>query len=473
VPKSILADGNLTEVYFEQTSLFIALFLLALAGLLADRLTHFFLIWGIAFVVNPMYGAWAALFFAVTYAADPERPPIGRLAKRAPIFLLLAAPMLVSSLRVFMQPNPSPELWEWVMRLLNSPHLAAETWRPVVWRDFSIFVVLVGASALAIKNRRPRLTWLMLAWSGFAVAVVGLGVWAAASERGLGVLSVQPARASDLYYLSAGVAVVSLAGFLAESRATGAALAVACLSIGAMGYLLSPSFGMHGVRIFVVSSVLGVLALAIARHRAMAGSRRWRPRRLRVEEAAAVTICLLLALASSGAAARSLRGRVKEQGSLRAALYRGPSPRVKRIANWARTSVGPEAVFLHDPISWDWAHFRYLSERPVYVTWKDGSAVQWEPSYSEEWSRRFAAMGFKDRWRDRWDVSKFGEIGRIRQSLKFRYSKLSDGDIRSMRSEFSIDYWVAPLGAPTAWPVVFTSEDYQVVELPPARPGSP
>lgn len=463
VPQSILADGNLTEVYFEQTSFFMGFFMLALIELLLGRSFRFYLLWGIAFVVNPMYGSWAAFFFLVTFAFDSRRPTIGHLIKRSPAFLILALPILVSSLRVFMQPSPSRELSTWVNRLLNAPHLAPETWDSMVFWDFSWFAALMVAWALAGRGRGPRFSNLLLAWTGFAVLSLVIGIWASVSDWGVRLLPIQPARATDLFYLTAGVAVAAAAGALVETRASIATATVATVSWGTIALLLSPSFRQHTTWIFVLAAVAvaGLVALLGFRSTSEQGRLRGFSRGVPL-----LAVCALLVLVTSWTAYGSVEERFQAMGNAWAALYRGPNPQVSEIADWAKAATEPESVFLHDPIAWEWAQFRYLANRPVFVTWKDGSAVLWEPAYAAEWSDRFAAMGFRGRWRDRWDVTRKGEIRRIRRSLRYRHTQLGDGDLQRLGSRYRIDYWVAPRSMKTSWPVVFRTVDYQVIEVP-------
>lgn len=463
VPVSILADGNLTEVYFEQTSLFMGFFLLALASLLGGRPMSFFVLWGLAFVGNPLYGSWAFFFFAITFAVDPRRPGLVDMAKKAPVFLVMALPILVSSLRVFLQPKTSRELITWVNRLLNSPHVAPETWDPVVFREFGAFVILLSLWAVAVRGRFHRVSRLVLAWCGFGVGAVVVGILASRTSWGSALLPVQPARATDLFYLSAAVAAVAGAGFWAEKRSSGVTLAVASLYIGSVGFLLSPSLRAHTAVFYLAFAISGAVLMVIWKQLGHLEKSR---EGVLSHGVAAAALGFLFLGSTTWTAAGSLLERGEKWGSVRAALWRGPNPQVLEIADWARESTAGEAVFLHDPIAWEWAQFRYLSERPTFVTWKDGAAVQWDPAYAPEWSQRFAALGFRGRRRDRWNLSNRRVTSRIRQSLRRRYSRFSERDVRRLGARYRIEYWIAPRRTPTTWPVVFRSDDYQIIEVP-------
>ncbi len=460
-PKSLLGDGSLTEVYFEQTSLYTPFFLLAVAGYLDRRPTSFVLLAGLAFVINPLYGSWAALFFVMTYVCDPHRPQFGRLRRGALLFLLLLIPVLAHGLRVLLLPHPSPDLWIWVIRLLNSPHVAPETWDRLAFGDVAILSAMALGLALALGKGQARLSTLLAAWTGFAGVSIMLGFVAIESPAFAPLLAVQPFRATDLFCLPAGVALVSAASAHAEAMQRTSSWLVSSILFLAVCTLLTPGFRESAVLVIVLSAVCLLVATAGPSWVAA----RSRDRRTSTAKVAAG---LLLASTAVGAAVVELHARTEKLGSLEQALYRGPDAQVLEVANWARTSTPRRSIFFHDPISWEWAQFRYLAERPVFVTWKDGSAAQWAPAYAEEWEERFAALGFKGRWSERWDVTRRGEISRIRQSLKRRYGQLTEEDVRALGT---IDYWVAPRRARASSPVVFVTGKYKVVRL--VTPQSP
>lgn len=481
-PESILGDGNLTEVYFEQSSLFMPLFLLALASLLEGRSLRFVLLWGLAFLVNPMYGVWAGLFFAGTYLADPQRPQLRRLLKVSPIFFLMVTPIVVHGLRALSRPKPASDLWAWEIRLLNSPHLAPSTWYPAQFRAFALFVLLALSVGLLMRRRDSRAWSLAAAWSLLAMVFLGLGLAVGGSDRWLEIMVLQPVRATDFSYLAAGVLIVATTAGLAVEKLAPFGPLWFTLCFAATGHLLSPAFRDHALWPFLVSGLLASAYLATRERRARRGAAAGLPSSgeatsrsgpVDPHRSRAPAIVALAAVAGLVAALGGLAQRARDRGDLLESLYRRPDPQLVEIADWARTSTAADAVFLHDPISWEWAQFRYLAQRPVYATWKDASAVLWAPAYAEEWSRRFAAFGFRGRWRDRWDISRRGEIRKIRQSLRYRYKRLTDADLQAMRSEFRIDYWISPVGAGSALSVAFATADYKVLEVDPGPQRHP
>ena len=456
VPQSILGNGNLTEVYFEQTSLFVPLFMLALAYLLEGKAVRFYVFWALAFLINPMYGSWAGIFFLGTYLIDTNRPGFKVMLRTAPIFVLLVTPIVVQGFLALSQPKPDPGLWSWAIRLLNSPHLAPSTWPLAQFRDFALFGALVIAIGLLVRRSFPRVQSLTSMWTALACGFLTLGIVVGRTDRWLEILVLQPARATDLFYLSAGVAIVAATADLVVQRPTAVRILLFTGTFSATGYLLSPSFRHHAVWAMLLMGVVVAGLVAV--------QRRWRPeiRIVRGPVWLAVSVMGVLMLAMFG----SFQERAEKWRSREKALVRGPDAQIVAIADWARRSTAEDAIFFHDPIHWDWAQFRYLADRPVYATWKDASAVLWDPPYTEEWSRRFAAFGFRDQWRDRWDISKRGEIFRMRSSMRLRYNRLKPSDIRLMLRDFDIDYWIAPRKAWSKnYPVVFETEHFKVLKL--------
>ena len=115
---------------------------------------------------------------------------------------------------------------------------------------------------------------------------------------------------------------------------------------------------------------------------------------------------------------------------------------------------------------WKWAQFRYLSQRPVFTTWKDASAVLWDPGFAHQWTARFQAFGFRDELRDRWDLSRQGEVRRIRRNLTAHYRELDDSDVQEMAGIYRIDYWIAPVDTATEFPEVARAGEYKILDLP-------
>ena len=70
------------------------------------------------------------------------------------------------------------------------------------------------------------------------------------------ILVLQPARATDLFYLSAGVAIIGATGALAAMRMTASRVLLFTGTFAAAAFFLSPSFRGHAVWPTLVVGVL-------------------------------------------------------------------------------------------------------------------------------------------------------------------------------------------------------------------------
>ena len=456
-PYPILGDGTLVEVYWEQSSMFMPLFVLALALLLEGKPGRFCLLFGIAYLVNPLYGSWAGLFFGLTWLVDPSRIAWHRVIRFSPLFLLPALPVFLGGVDVLSQPEVDMNLWMWVNRLLISPHAFPETWPAVLFWRFLIFTGLVVAAGRILEGRRSRLSRLTLAWAALACAFLALAPLAA-SGLSRALLVFQPARAAELFYLAGGVTVASVVAYLLESRHGGVAYLSCVGALSSLWYLLVPEFRDYAFLPSLLFGALGAVALWTIWRRQGARDRRWMA-------AAGVWLLFAAGLTVSASVAR----RIKHEGSVARAMYRLPIPDMVQLAEWAETNTAIDDVFFHDPVKWEWAQFRYLARRPVYTTWKDASAVLWDPSFATEWQSRFAAFGFRDELRDQWDLSQQGEVKRIRRSLMSHYLDLGDEQLREMADRYRIDYWIAPSWTASGFPEVARAGSFKVLDVRQSR----
>jgi hypothetical protein len=224
--------------------------------------------------------------------------------------------------------------------------------------------------------------------------------------------------------------------------------------LSSLAYLLVPEFREYAAISSVVLGTVLAVGLWLNSRRGGAMRRGW-----------VLACCLWLLFACGLTVSASLARRVKHQGSLARAMYRRPVPDITALAEWARASSALDAVFFHDPIRWQWSQFRYLAKRPVFATWKDASAVLWDPGYAKEWAARFAAFGFRGDLRDRWDLEKEGEASRIRRNLIRHYEELSSEEVRAMAREYRIDYWIAPATTTSDFPEVARAGAFKILDV--------
>ncbi|MCK5643191.1 MAG: hypothetical protein KAJ19_20450, partial [Gammaproteobacteria bacterium] len=133
-----------------------------------------------------------------------------------------------------------------------------------------------------------------------------------------------------------------------------------------------------------------------------------------------------------------------------------PDSQMMEIADWARENTSSEDMFLIDP---HWEEFRALSQRPVFVAWKDGTAILWERSFVGEWVTRIESLGF--------NFINTDELGTTKGSSQLRrlYEDMDDEDVTMLLGNYPISFWVVPIDHPSSLPVVFQTARYKVLDL--------
>lgn len=144
-------------------------------------------------------------------------------------------------------------------------------------------------------------------------------------------------------------------------------------------------------------------------------------------------------------------------------IYQGPALDVLQVAAWARTNTATDVMFQVVPGSWEWSHFRYLARRPVFVTWKDGSALLWDRSYADDWLERLTDLGFEPDARL--------QHTEPRHLLNRHYWRHSDAVRIELAREHGIDFFVVQRKIPSALPVAFKSKHFKVLSLLPEPVG--
>jgi len=246
---------------------------------------------------------------------------------------------------------------------------------------------------------------------------------------------MQPARATDFWYCFAAAALIAVSARRFEDGAGTRTLLLAAAV---------PLVAFWPMDRFLAYLAVGLLILVsppVWRRVLQEGN----PRRL----AALATAGALLI----GASAFALR--IERRGSVAAALVGRPSLAERQVAAWARSHTATDAALLVNP---NWGEFRALSKRPVFVTWKDGSALLWYRPFVSEWVRRLRELGY--------DVTRRSPPGtRIAGQLDVLYGTLTDSQVRRLSQHYGIRYWVVPAARVSGFPSVYRNRLYKVLDL--------
>jgi hypothetical protein len=144
-------------------------------------------------------------------------------------------------------------------------------------------------------------------------------------------------------------------------------------------------------------------------------------------------------------------------------LHLTPDAQVYEIAGWAKAKTSTRDMFLVEP---NWSEFRALSERPVYVTYKDGAAMLWQRDFVEEWVPRMQSMGYDFENPEAIGISTKPYLQFV---LNYFYEELTDQDIKRLLNDYPIRYWVISSEHASNYPVVFETKDYKVLDLNPGE----
>jgi hypothetical protein len=379
------------------------------------------LLLGLGCCFNSLYGTYLATYLiAMTLADGGWRRlwPTGIGA--AGVFLLAASPGLAMTVPAFGLPEPDRGLWLWASEVRFSHHLYPLSWGRAVLAEFGLLLALVVAAAWRSRAREPLLASRALAWCVTGMAWLTLAFLAPVIGSPA-VLISHPARACDFWQVLAAVYLISLAARQVEARRVDPVLGIATL-LGAILVWFLP-----GYTVILAGLVGGTLLLAGRSEMTL-----WR-------RTAPIVVGVVIVIACALPVRRARAGM-----SVMAAIGWRPNAEMVALADWARTNTTADAVFLVHPM---WAEFRALAERPVFGTWKDGAAILWNRPYLAHWIARMNALGLKP------GVPITAKDARA--TIANGFTHLTDADVRELRRQFHVAYWVVPRGQHSEFPVAY------------------
>lgn len=165
------------------------------------------------------------------------------------------------------------------------------------------------------------------------------------------------------------------------------------------------------------------------------------------------------------ALARSV-GRLQEEGNVLGV----PKTACQDIAAWARTRTSKEAVFLI-PIGLEeeWLHFRHLSQRNVFVHWKDGSGWTYAPAYATTWLARLRLLGLFEKHNldpRQYRIGYWTRVGRrCYEVYDELYQSVDETVVRRIVAKYRVDYWITYATQRTTFPVVYRAGRWKVVQI--------
>jgi hypothetical protein len=436
----IIGSGTVVEDYFEQTGFSIPFFLLATASFYKQRPLPCAIWLAIGFNLNSMYGVYAITYLGAAFLLDSTyRRAWKKWMLFFGLFLLLASPAIYLTAAAFGREAVDKQLWLAASKFRFPHHLYPLAWGKENFLRFSILIVLLITILYQNRQRVGKLFKYSAIWAGVCVLWVLYAFVAAYIAKSPSMIVMHPGRATDLWYCLAGIALISGCAVQLEASRGKAKWLLAALVFGS-SFLIWYQF--------VGTYIIAVCLIALT----------FRPVWYYILDTNRVALLLTLVVVLMGF--KSFRSRISQTGSFDAALIRRPSSSMEEVINWTSANTPLEAQFLveliSDPSLPGWEEFRGLAKRPVFVTWKDGSAILWDRPYVQAWAERLNALGF--------DITK-EESTNAKNKLENLYKNLRDEDIKRLQSRFIINYWIVPADHPSAFPVAFQNQSYKVLKL--------
>ena len=350
---------------------------------------------------------------------------------------MLISPTIVITASAFSIGAADNDLWLRASEVRFPYHLYPLTWRAIQFAVLFVFIFLYGLVLYHYRNARKRLFTHNMISLGTSFLWLLLAFMAAYLIRLPALLVTHPARALDLWFAFGVVSTIALFAYLINHDFPHKRLYVLLYFVS---FLWLYIFDFTLLTIAILLSI-GLLALINPLWK-------WIFKRGDWTRISSIAVIIILTYSISSLSGRSIVDDVKNPVDI-------PDQTLVEIAAWAKESTSIEDIFLIDP---NWSEFRVLSQRPVFVTWKDGSAMLWERSYVEEWADRIDALGYSI-----YETKELEKTPGDISVLSRRYNRLRDEDVLRLEKNYGIRYWVVRSNIQSSFPEVFQLADYKVL----------
>ena len=438
-PSPLIGHGTLVINYFEHTSLSIAFLLLATAAFYSKRPFYWALWLAIGFNLNIMYGTYACVYFTAVFLLDTcYRSNWKDWVLPGVLFVILASPMIVNTMSAFRIDAVDKQLWLRASEVRHPFHIYPLSWRPQQFYVFFAFTSCFILTLYLVKKELSRLYTHGTIWLAVSLFWLIFAFFAAYVAKAPAMLVMQPARGTDLWFAFAVIALIAIFAYLINDKIHHKRLYVILFFISFM-WLNFFYFSLITIYIWAIIAV-GVF---------------WNPAWkfiLKHGDAARLSNIVVLVVLFFAVFRISSLAKAGSIGD----IIRLPDTQMMEIADWAREKTSIDDVFLVDP---HWEEFRALSQRPVFVTWKDGTAMLWERSFVSEWVTRIESFGFNFMNTDQLGTTKgSSQLSRL-------YADMDDEDVTILLNRYPISFWVVPIDHPSSLPSVFQTRDFKVLNL--------
>lgn len=438
-PSPLIGHGTLVINYFEHTSLSIAFLLLATAAFFSKRPYYWALWLAIGLNLNIMYGTYACVYFTAVFLLDTcYRSNWKDWVLPGILFVILASPTIVPTMSAFQIHAVNKELWLRVSEVRMPFHLY-----PLTWEHYRFYLFFAFTSCYAIllylrKKEMNRLFKHGMVWLAVSICWLIYAFVAAYVVKSPAMLIMHPARGTDLFFAFAVIAMIAVLAHLINDKTNHKRLVILLFFIS---FMWLNFFYFSLITIYI----LAIIAVGVF----------WNPAWkfiLKSGDAARLSNIVVLVVLFFAVFRISSLAKADAMGN----IIRLPDSQMMGIADWAKENTSSEDMFLVDP---HWEEFRALSQRPVFVTWKDGTAMLWERNFVSEWVTRIESFGFNFMNTDQLGTTKgSSQLSRL-------YEDMDDEDVTILSNNYPISFWVVPIDQPSSLPSVFQTRDFKVLNL--------
>lgn len=439
-PKPLLGGATIIKDYLDHTGFAVCFYVFGMAALIRGRAMTWAVCCGLGFNCNIMYGAFAMSYYAAGWLVDPDlRARWKRWLVGVAVMCAVAAPAIWLAATTTLARTPGGEdMWLQASLARLKHHLFPSSWDTDAFVAFGLLhglaiVAFVFAGGLSPRIRRYGLMWALIGggWLAYAFLAEHLG-----SST---MLIMQAGRGPDLWCIFATIALICI--LIERANHKDSETGVLGVSLAAMLFWWRPPAPR------VVLAALVLIGLAPLK--------RLLPR-TKAEHLLSAVLTALVLLAAVDAA----RPRFRRAKTLAGAVVQRPAQDDFALAKWAEENTPIDALFLTHPGRP--APLRMLARRPLFVTWKDGSALLWDRSFAETWLARLEAIGV--------DVGEAASDG-YWLPVNRAYDRLGDDDVRRLAAEYGVRYWVVAPGRESSFKVEYENASYKVLSAPDVAGG--
>jgi hypothetical protein len=399
-------------------------------------LTAFLL--GSSFLVHPLSAAYGMGIVSLNSLVRRRQMGWRTLFGSHLLLALLMSPSLIWKLRI------SPEslhlflvdpCWLELLRLRSTHHLFPFSWETDVYIQT---LLLFGGFVYAWRWRpfaeaQQFVRYAMIARLGFWLTGTLFSEWRPLAI----VLQFQLFRSS--YFFFSLVAICVAHAMYRQMEESGSLLSSMIALLLAVAVLYHMRAWWHA------SIAMGLFITG-------AGVYRWRYRRVLPRRMFFVLLTLLVGIMGIGAF-------LQRDGIT---ITNAQERNWLAVQQWARTESELQDVFVVPPL-WQNEGFRVAAERPIYVDWKDGTQMLFNPAYGYEWYRRMRSLGFAP------GNAFEPQMKAIKEHLERGYRSLDEASFlriaREMGDQERIVYLVMFKDRPLNFPLRYENERYLVYQV--------